>query len=237
MHLQPSQQKLAQADKKWPNWEKIETVFLDLDGTLLDKHFDDFFWEHHLPSHYARVHGASFAEAQEKLLATYRKVENTLAWTDLDYWSGELEFDIVALKHQVADLIALRPATLSFLGQLASMPQQIILTTNAHPKSLALKMKRYDLSGFFSKILTSQQVGAAKEEQLFWQNLHRHLSYQPAATLLVDDTEKVLDSASSYGLGYLLHIAKPSSKDSACYSKKYPSIADFNELEPFSCHS
>ena len=27
------------------NWPTIKTVLLDMDGTLLDKHFDDYFWE------------------------------------------------------------------------------------------------------------------------------------------------------------------------------------------------
>ncbi len=31
----------------------IRYVLLDMDGTLLDKYFDDYFWEHLLPEKYA----------------------------------------------------------------------------------------------------------------------------------------------------------------------------------------
>jgi FMN phosphatase YigB (HAD superfamily) len=29
--------------------DEIKYVLLDMDGTLLDKYFDDYFWEHLLP--------------------------------------------------------------------------------------------------------------------------------------------------------------------------------------------
>ena len=35
------------------NWNVIDTVLLDMDGTLLDLHFDNHFWMEHLPRVYA----------------------------------------------------------------------------------------------------------------------------------------------------------------------------------------
>ena len=35
-------------------WDDITWVLLDMDGTLLDKHFDDYFWETLVPEEYAR---------------------------------------------------------------------------------------------------------------------------------------------------------------------------------------
>ena len=35
------------------NWPQIDTVFLDMDGTLLDLHFDNHFWREHMPRRYA----------------------------------------------------------------------------------------------------------------------------------------------------------------------------------------
>ena len=44
------------------NWHDIDTVLLDLDGTLLDLHFDNYFWCQHLPLCYARRHGIALPE-------------------------------------------------------------------------------------------------------------------------------------------------------------------------------
>jgi FMN phosphatase YigB (HAD superfamily) len=39
---------------RWqPGWDLIDTILLDMDGTLLDKHFDDYFWEHYVPEIFA----------------------------------------------------------------------------------------------------------------------------------------------------------------------------------------
>ena len=46
------------------NWHSLETVFLDMDGTLLDLHFDNHFWLEFLPQRYAELHGISPAMAR-----------------------------------------------------------------------------------------------------------------------------------------------------------------------------
>ena len=53
------------------DWEHIDTVLLDMDGTLLDLHFDNYFWTQHLPGVYARENrlseNISIDELQGKL--------------------------------------------------------------------------------------------------------------------------------------------------------------------------
>ena len=31
------------------DWKSITAVFLDMDGTLLDLYFDNYFWHEHVP--------------------------------------------------------------------------------------------------------------------------------------------------------------------------------------------
>ncbi|SDO47830.1 GMP/IMP nucleotidase [Desulforhopalus singaporensis] len=212
------------------SWCDIDKVFLDLDGTLLDKYFDDYFWEHFVPRTYAGKFGISEQNAREKLMATYAAVENTLYWTDLDHWSQQLELDICALKKEVSDRVALRPFVMVFLDHLQEKNKEIFLVTNAHPKTLSIKMDRIDLRDRFTGIVCSKEVGAAKEQPEFWDRLHRFIDYDKKRTLFIDDTERVLDSATRSGLGHLVHIATPSSHLGASYSATYPSISDFREL-------
>ena len=48
-------------------WPDIDTVLLDMDGTLLDLHFDNHFWLELLPQRYAELHGISRAMAELEL--------------------------------------------------------------------------------------------------------------------------------------------------------------------------
>jgi hypothetical protein len=79
------------------NWDGIDDVLLDMDGTLLDRHFDNFFFEEELPRRYAMAQGLSFEASRACLMAMYRSVEGQLAWTDLHYWSDRVGIDVVAM--------------------------------------------------------------------------------------------------------------------------------------------
>ena len=83
------------------DWSEVDDVLLDMDGTLLDRHFDNFFFEEELPRRYAAKQGLNFEEALEELLSKYRSVEGELAWTDLHYWTRTLGIDVVADRKSV----------------------------------------------------------------------------------------------------------------------------------------
>ena len=50
-------------------WPEIAWVLLDMDGTLLDKHFDDYFWESLVPEQYALRQGLALADARDLVFA------------------------------------------------------------------------------------------------------------------------------------------------------------------------
>ena len=97
------------------SWDEIDTILLDMDGTLLDKYFDDHFWEEYVPKVFARTHNLTPAEARKQLLARYKQVESTLQWCDLDYWSDQLGLDIPELKCKTDHLIQVHPYVIDFL--------------------------------------------------------------------------------------------------------------------------
>ncbi len=230
MHSVPPENMLTNKIEPHFNWKDVTTVLLDMDGTLLDKHFDDYFWEQYVPEHYSLLHNISIEEARGRLLATYKKVENTLAWTDLNHWSQELGLDIPDLKMRVDHLIDIHPYVLDFLEFCKEKGKKLFLVTNAHSKTLQIKLQKTAIGSWFDRIVCSEEVGLPKEVPEFWNRLEEMLDYSPGTTMLADDTEKVLASAAQYGMGYLVYVAKPSSKKEVAYSSNFPSIVYFNEL-------
>lgn len=211
-------------------WQEIETVLLDMDGTLLDKHFDDYFWEHFVPAIYAEKNGVSEREARKKLLDTYRAKEGTLDWTDLDYWSEQLDLDIPALKIKVDHLIQVHPYVIDFLEHLKKSRKPVFLVTNAHSKTLDIKMAKTSLSGYFTGIVCAEEIGMPKENPAFWAGLQEKIDFAPKSTMLAEDTEKILFSAQAYGIKHLIYVARPSSQAPIKVSEVFPSIVYFNEL-------
>ncbi|MGB3209816.1 MAG: GMP/IMP nucleotidase [Desulforhopalus sp.] len=212
------------------SWDRIDSVFLDMDGTLLDKYYDDYFWEQYVPEVYSAKNQVDLADARKLLLETYRSVENTLQWTDLDYWSDRLHLDIPALKKEISHLVNIHPHIIDFFEYMQRIGKKLYLVTNAHPKALAVKMRQVSLENWFEQMICSQEVGAAKEQPEFWHNLQRLLPYDKERTLFADDTEKVLHAAEEYGIQHLIHIAKPSSRLPTQFSLHYQSIVTFQEL-------
>lgn len=211
-------------------WQEIETVLLDMDGTLLDKHFDDYFWEHFVPEIYAAKNNISELEARKKLLDTYRAKEGTLDWTDLDYWSEQLDLDIPALKIRIDHLIQVHPYVIDFLEHLKKRRKPVYLVTNAHSKTLDIKMAKTSLSGYFTAIVCAEEIGMPKENPAFWAGLSEKIDFTPKSTMLAEDTEKILFSAQTYGIKHLIYVARPSSQAPIKGSENFRSITYFNEL-------
>lgn len=213
-------------------WPLIDTVLLDMDGTLLDLHFDNYFWQTHLIRRYAELHGQAHALAQQLLTEKFHRTAGTLDWYSVDFWSRELKVDIVELKREVGHLIAIHPHVEDFLQRLQGR-KRVILVTNAHRKSLDLKMERTGIDRFFESIVSSHDYQRPKEDPLFWQRLQREFNLDPARTLLVEDHVGILDTARRFGIGHLLAVSKPDSKGPSRNINGYPSIEHFGELLPF----
>lgn len=212
------------------NWSEIETVMLDMDGTLLDKHFDDYFWEEHIPTVYAKENAMNFWDAYEELMGKYRSKEGTLEWTDINYWSKELRLNIAEQKSKMNHLIQVHPYVIDFLKFCKQKEKEVYLVTNAHSKTLAIKMANTEIATYFDKIVCSEEIGVAKENPNFWEKLEKMFSINRNKCLLADDNELVLESAEKYGIKKLIFVAKSSSTKPIVYSKKFPSIVFFKEL-------
>lgn len=215
------------------NWHSLETVFLDMDGTLLDLHFDNHFWLEHLPRRYAEHNNLNPEEARDTIIPMIMAERGSLNWYCTDYWSDRLNLDITGLKAEVGERIGYRPHVTDFLDAVKSAGLRSVIVTNCHPDPLGLKLQRTGLDTRVDNIISSHQLGKPKEDPAFWQDLARLEAYQPATTLMVDDSFPVLESARTAGIAQCLAILTPDSKQAARDKHPdIPSIHHFDEILP-----
>ncbi|WP_426991697.1 GMP/IMP nucleotidase [Methylomonas sp. CM2] len=214
------------------DWREIDTVLLDMDGTLLDLNFDNHFWQEFVPLRYAELHGLTLEAAKVALAPRFKAMEGKLEWYCLDYWSEELNLNIAGLKQELAGLIAVHPHVVEFLEAARGRGVYLLLVTNAHHDSLSLKMEKTCLHRFFDRIVSSHDVGLAKEQCGFWQRLQDQHVFEKQRTLLVDDSLAVLRSAAAFGIAHLVSISKPDSRRPIREITEFPAVEDFRALMP-----
>lgn len=211
-------------------WCDIDTVLLDMDGTLLDLHYDDHFWLQHLPRRYAEHHGISPELALAEIQPIFEKNAGTLNWYCLDFWSAELKLPLRELKRETAHLIALRPDAETFLAAIQQAGKRVIMITNAHRDSLSLKMERIQLAAYFERMISSHDYGFPKENPQFWDALHADIGFDPARSLFIDDTLPILRSARAFGIGHLLAVQEPNSQKGPKNTEEFAAVGDYREL-------
>ncbi|WP_461537181.1 GMP/IMP nucleotidase [Spongorhabdus nitratireducens] len=214
------------------DWHSVDTVLLDMDGTLLDLHFDNHFWLEYVPEKYAEKHGISLNLAKKELMPRFNSKVGQLDWYCLDYWGKELELDIQALKRELQHLIALRPGVETFLKAIRAAGKRVVMITNAHPGSLSLKMETINLEPYFDRLISSHHYGYPKETPAFWDALHADIGLDPARSLFIDDSCSILQSAKDYGIRHNLSIVQPDLRKQPRGEQEFEAIEHFEDLLP-----
>ena len=212
------------------DWSNIDTVLLDMDGTLLDLRFDTEFWTEIVPATYAQIQGIDLEAAKAYLNPIHARESGHLNWYCLDFWSNVVGFDIAQLKRQHAANIGWRPEAKNFLRRLRASHCEVVLITNAHPDTLRIKLEQVHLEPWLDKVFTSHSFNAPKEYQAFWQELQAASAFEPQRTLFIDDSESVLASAEIYGVAHLITLRQPDSSQRQRTETRYPAVLHFDEL-------
>ncbi|MET0985715.1 MAG: GMP/IMP nucleotidase [Steroidobacteraceae bacterium] len=214
-------------------WSDIDIALLDMDGTLLDLRFDNYFWLELVPHRYAQAHAISLNAARDVLSPKFAACHGTLNWYCIDYWSRELGLDIAALKHEIRDQVRFLEGAERFLKTLRQWGKRLVLITNAHRNSLQVKALRTELGSYFERCTSSHDYGAAKEQPGFWQALRNDISFDSQRTLFVDDSLAVLRMARAQGIAHLVTITQPDSTLPPRSIEEFPAVrrvADLLEL-------
>jgi len=212
------------------HWASIDTVLLDLDGTLLDLAFDNRFWSQCVPAAWARANSIDAPQARELLAPRFRACQGTLNWYCLDYWSRELRLDLAALKRAESHRIGWLPGAREFLQRVRRHGKRLVLLTNAHPTTLAIKDARTQVISHFDATFSSHLFGAPKEQARFWQAFGRAEPYEPARSLFVDDSVPVLHAARAAGIGTLFAVRRPDTSIPARLHEDFASVDAVAEL-------
>jgi putative hydrolase of the HAD superfamily len=212
------------------NWHEIDSVLLDMDGTLLDLYFDSFFWLEHLPVRYAQIHQCSIEESKTYLLKELNKNRGTIEWYCVDSWSDKLKVDIAALRTEVSHNVGYRPFAEEFLQHLQTGPQRVVLVTNDHRSGLQMKLQRTGLDQYLDAIVVSHDFSVAKEEQAFWHQMQEVEAFDPRRSLFIDDTAAVLHSAQQYGISHLRYISQPDTKNTRALDSQFIAIDCFSDI-------
>lgn len=212
------------------NWQQIDTVLLDMDGTLLDLHFDTYFWQTYMTDKYAEKYQVTRQQAEQALNVVFEETQGTLDWYCLDFWTERLQMPVAELKKDIREKIGYRPFVKEFLSMLREKGIRTLIVTNAHRDSVGLKMEETRLDSLVDHLISSHDYQEPKESQAFWQHLQNEEAFDPARTLLIDDSHAVLRSARKYGIGHLLTVFVPDSQQPANLTDEFNGIHHFDEL-------
>ena len=212
------------------NWSEIDTVLLDMDGTILDLSFDDYIWNKEIPKNLARRKNIKFNQAFSILEQKMKTVEATLNWYCFDFWKKKIDIDINSIEEKFKQKITIKKDAITFLTNPLLKAKQMILVTNADKRGLIRKLDITGIGQYFDDVICSHDFNYAKEEAQFWSNLREKNKINFEKTLLIDDNLSILNTAEKIGIRYLRGVSRPNSKKNPITSSKYQLIDKLSEL-------
>ena len=207
------------------DWTRIDTVMLDMDGTLLDLRFDNWFWQELIPIALRRPPWPQHQRRRRRCWSRNSGPKRgTIEWYCIEFWSRELGLDIAGNQAGGARAGGLSAGGARLSAKLAASGKRRVLVTNAHPTTLAIKNERLNITPHFDACYSTHAFDAPKEHPEFWPRLHALEPFDAERTLFVDDSLPVLEAAHGFGVGWLRAVRRPDSKHPAQPTGKFAGI-------------
>ncbi|MFH0837118.1 MAG: HAD family hydrolase [Candidatus Aenigmatarchaeota archaeon] len=219
------------------NWNKIENILLDMDGTLIDSYHEDHFWEFLIPQEYAKIHNIPIERAISKLKAKYAPTKGTLLWSDMQHWSNETGINLWKLRDESKNILQAHPHTIKFLEFLKKEKKKIFLVTAAPLDDVEFKIGHTEIKKYFDGIYSQIEMKIPKEKIIFWKELQKLIGYNPDTTLLAEDNEEILAAARASGIKHLVfkmtrNSQKPPKELMQLKDPNITTIHHFDEIIP-----
>ncbi len=201
---------------------------IDLDGVILDTSYDNYFWQEYVPLVYAQKNSISKKDAVSFTHSLFNYKKRSKDWYDIDYWSNILDIDISEEKKKKENMLLIRiiEGSLEVLTKLRSLNKKLFLVTNAHRKTLDIKLSKYDLSEYFDQLVCSHELGYIKEDIQFWHLLRNKLGIDYSNSVLIEDTFENITSAHNAGLNKFIYISNTDRNFGKIETLRLRSLAD-----------
>lgn len=204
-------------------------MLVDMDGVILDNTYDNNFWQNQIPGVISKNKNISFEDAKRLAVQIFNYKKNTKDWYDVDYWSNMLNVDIEAEKRSSIsfDRIQLYEGVTKTLNKLKDN-FRLILITNAHRKTLNIKLEKYDLSPYFENMICAHELHYVKENIQLWYMLKSRFKLDYTKTLLIEDTINNINVGLSAGISQAVYLGDEIYED----SKKILKLSSINDIFP-----
>ena len=210
------------------DWSGLDTILLDMDGTILDLAFDNHFWGTVIPREWGLKRGLDTNTSQQRLAPVFANEQGKLNWYCLDFWGDTLDLDIPAIKAQYADGIRWRPRQRLFTAT-AGQSSGRGVDHQRPPPDAEMKAERLPIAQWFDKMISSHDYGAPKETPAFWNAL---MGERPST--LSERFSWTIRSMFGFGEGIWYrrpHHAATARLDSpAARVTRFPAIHHFDEI-------
>lgn len=206
------------------DWSEIDTVCLDLDGTLLDQAYDNRIWGDLLPQRFALAQSLGLNEAAAEIERRYAVHRGTLKGYCIEHWSRDLGVDIGALHRELRDHVAWLPGAREFLQRVRADGKRLVLLTNSHPIALAVKHEQTRVLDYLDSSATSHEFGFPKEDARFWEAAERSIGFAPARSIFVDDNTHVLRAAHAAGFHRVIGVRHWDSRRAQREHVEHPAV-------------
>ncbi len=188
-------------------FKDIECLLIDMDGVILDNAYDNDFWQNQIPEVIADSKGIAFDDAKRLAIQIFNYKKNTKDWYDVDYWSNMLNIDIEAQKRSEKSFsrICLYDGVIDTLSVLKNKTKMILIT-NAHRKTLNIKLEKYNLTPYFDEMVCAHELNYVKEDIQLWYMLRSKYRLDYEKTLLVEDTINNINVGLSAGISGAIYV-------------------------------